>query len=103
MVSNAGPEDEGRWKFKMIYQEEGKFFLYEHDVMVNVEGIFNEKPTHNIFVFKTYILIHFIIFRTVFVMFDTGQAYVKGIYIFPLGKVGEKEARMFIPAWGKIK
>ena len=40
MVSNAGPEDEGRWKFKMIYQEEGKFFLYEHDALVNVEGIF---------------------------------------------------------------
>ena len=41
IVSNVGPEDEGRWKFRMIYEEkEGVLVVYEHEaeVKVNVTG-----------------------------------------------------------------
>ena len=38
IISNVGPEDMGRWKFRMIYEEEGLLVLYEHEAKVEVKG-----------------------------------------------------------------
>ena len=38
IISNFGPKDDGIWKFRMIYEEEGRLVLYEHEAQVGVKG-----------------------------------------------------------------